>query len=257
MDTLNKRMAFLSALAVPALAARAQEAADAAAAVAPQPGLSAAELFAMGGWMMYALAAVSVVGVALVLYYLFALRGGRVAPEALAIRLRELLKAGRVREAKELCRANRSALARVAGAALAFRAENPSSTVEAVKEVMESEGSRQTAKMQEAVRCLSDIAAVAPMVGLLGTVMGMLKAFNSVAFDVVKARPMELAGGVGQALVTTIAGLLVAIPAVVAYAVFRGRASSLAGRLETASAGLLHVLATSAPETAEGAGDEL
>ena len=175
MDTWIKRMAFLSALAVPALAARAQEVDPAAAAVAPQPGLSAGELFAMGGWMMYALAAISVVGVALVFYYLFALRAGRVAPEAIAIRLRELLKAGRVREAKELCRANRSALACVAGAALAFRAENPSSTVEAVKEVMESEGSRQTAKMQEAVRCLSDIAALAPMVGLLGTVIGMLK----------------------------------------------------------------------------------
>lgn len=239
---------LLALLALPAAAASAQSAPAGAEAAA---GLSAAELFAMGGWMMYALAAVSVVGVSLVFYYLFALRTGRVAPEALAIRLRELLNAGRVREAKELCRANRSSLARVAASALAFRAENPAAGTAAVKEVMESEGARQGAKMQEAVHYLADIAAVAPMVGLLGTVMGMLKAFNSVAFDVVKARPMELAGGVGQALVTTIAGLLVAIPAVVMYAVFRGRVSSLVGKLEVASAGLLHVLAKGAP--AEGA----
>lgn len=213
-----------------------------AAAEAPAAGLSAAELFQMGGWMMFALLAVSVVGLALVFHYLFALRLRRVAPEALAIRLRELLKTGRVREAQELCRRDGSALARVADAALAFKAENPSASVEAVKEVMESEGARQGSRMQEAVHYLADIASVAPMVGLLGTVMGMLKAFNSVAFDVVKARPMELAGGVGQALVTTIAGLLIAIPAIVAYAIFRGRASSLLGKLEVASAGLLHVI---------------
>jgi len=238
-------LAASAALCAP-LAAWAQ--AEAAAAETRQAGLSAAELFAMGGWMMYALAAVSVAGLALVFYYLIALRERRVAPEALAVRLRELLDSGRVREARELCRRDGSALANVTGAALAFRADNPDAPVAAVKEVMESEGARQASKMREAVHYLSDVAAVAPMVGLLGTVMGMLKAFNSVAFDVVKARPMELAGGVGQALITTIAGLLVAIPAIVAYAIFRGRVSSLAGRLEVAAAGLLHALSRAGEE---------
>ena len=75
-----------------------------------------------------------------------------------------------------------------------------------------------------------------------GTVIGMLKAFNSVAFDLAKARPMELAGGVGQALITTIAGLIVAIPAMMAYSWFRGRVIKLTGLLEGAATDLLAIL---------------
>jgi len=83
---------------------------------------------------------------------------------------------------------------------------------------------------------------VAPMVGLLGTVIGMLKAFNSVAFDLAKARPMELAAGVGQALITTIAGLIIAIPAMIAYAWFRGRVIKLIGQMEGSATDLLAIM---------------
>jgi biopolymer transport protein ExbB len=69
-----------------------------------------------------------------------------------------------------------------------------------------------------------------------------LKAFNSVAFDVAKARPMELAAGVGQALITTIAGLIIAIPAMMAYSWFRGRVIKLTGRLEGTATDLLAIL---------------
>jgi biopolymer transport protein ExbB len=77
------------------------------------------------------------------------------------------------------------------------------------------------------------------MLGLLGTVMGMLKAFGSVATDVASAKPVVLAAGVSQAIVTTIFGLLVAIPAMVAYAYFRRRASRQIAALEAASTALV------------------
>ena len=73
------------------------------------------------------------------------------------------------------------------------------------------------------------------MIGLLGTVFGMVHAFNAVAFDLAKAKPMLLAAGVSESLINTAGGLIVGIPAMMFYAYFRGRASKLVSRLEVAS----------------------
>jgi biopolymer transport protein ExbB len=80
------------------------------------------------------------------------------------------------------------------------------------------------------------------MVGLLGTVMGMLKTFSVVALDITKARPVELADGVAQALITTAAGLTVAIPAMVFYSLFRGRLAKLTANLEVVAADIITTL---------------
>ena len=235
MKTLLKSAAGL--LSIPACAL----ATEAEAATAPA-GLTPAELFRIGGPLMYVLLALSVVGLALIVYYAAVLRTGTVAPEAQRARLRELLQAGRAREARAQCADRPTALGRVVAAGLDFLEDNPDAGAPAVREVMESEGVRQAGRMQSLIHYLMDLSSVAPMVGLLGTVVGMLRAFNSVAFDMAKARPMELAGGVGQALITTIAGLCVAIPALIAWAVFRGRVVALVGRLETAVAELAALL---------------
>jgi biopolymer transport protein ExbB len=111
-----------------------------------------------------------------------------------------------------------------------------------LREIVEGEGGRQATIIQNQTMYLLDIAVIAPMVGLLGTVMGMLTAFNTVALDLAKAKPMLLAQGVSQALITTVAGLLVAIPAMMAYAYFRGRTSRLISDLEKQSADLLTLI---------------
>lgn len=204
--------------------------------------MTTAEILRMGGWLMYALAGLSVLGLALIVYYAMVLRARNVAPAAQTLRLRELLKERRGRDARELCAQQPTALAAIAAAGLDFLKENPSAPPSMLKEVMESEGGRQAGRMQNMIHYLLDLSAVAPMVGLLGTVIGMLKAFNSVAFDLAKARPMELAAGVGQALITTIAGLIVAIPAMIAYAWFRGRVIKLVGQMEGAATDLLAIM---------------
>lgn len=204
--------------------------------------LTLAEILRMGGLLMYVLAALSVLGLALIVYYAMVLRVRNVAPPAQALRLRELLKEKRGRDARELCAQQPTALAAVAAAGLDFLRENPTVKSGMLKEIMESEGARQAGRMQNMIHYLLDLSAVAPMVGLLGTVIGMLKAFNSVAFDLAKARPMELAAGVGQALITTIAGLIVAIPAMMAYSWFRGRVIKLIGQMEGASTDLLAIM---------------
>jgi biopolymer transport protein ExbB len=111
-----------------------------------------------------------------------------------------------------------------------------------LKEIIEGEGTRQASIVQNQTQYLLDIAVIAPMCGLLGTVLGMLQAFNVVALDVAKAKPMMLAAGVTKALITTVAGLMVAIPAMIAYAYFRGRVSKLTSGLEAASADVLTLL---------------
>ena len=97
----------------------------------------------------------------------------------------------------------------------------------------EMEGGHIADRMMAAVDWLADIAAIAPLVGLLGTVLGMFQAFGGIASDVsAGAKPVVLAQGVSQAIVTTIFGLTVAIPCLVAYAFFRRRAQKRIAEME-------------------------
>ena len=97
-----------------------------------------------------------------------------------------------------------------------------------------AEGARIADAMTAAVDWLADIAAIAPLVGLLGTVLGMFQAFGGIASDVsAGAKPVVLAQGVSQAIVTTIFGLVVAIPSLVAHAIFRRRVQRRIAEIET------------------------
>ena len=97
----------------------------------------------------------------------------------------------------------------------------------------EAEGARIAERAYAAVDWLSDIATIAPLVGLLGTVLGMFQAFGGIAADVTAgAKPVVLAQGVSQAIVTTIFGLVVAIPCLLAHAYFRRRAAANVAALE-------------------------
>ncbi len=96
-----------------------------------------------------------------------------------------------------------------------------------------AEGGRIADRLLSQAEWLADIAAIAPLVGLLGTVLGMFSAFGGIASDVsAGAKPMVLAQGVSQAIVTTIFGLVVAIPALLAYAFFRRRAQRRIAEIE-------------------------
>lgn len=197
------------------------------------------QILKAGGWLMYVLGAMSVLALAFIIYLAVMLRPNAVCPRELLHDLRDMLAARKHDEARQACRRSGSALASVTETALTYlqRADRPDFTL--LKEFMEGEGSRQAAQLNNQATYLLDIAVIAPMVGLLGTVTGMLQAFNAVALDLARAKPMLLANGVAQALVTTIAGLLVGIPAMACYAYFRNRVSKLTALLETAAADLL------------------
>jgi len=227
-------------LALAALCAYAQ--APVAEETSVRESMTVTEILQTGGWLMYVLGAMSVAGLTFVFYFLLVLRQEKIIPRKFLEEIRGLLAAHRWQEARDLSEHRPSPIAAVCSAALDYaqRVENPDPAL--LKEIIEGEGSRQAALIQNQTQYLLDIAVISPMVGLLGTVMGMLKAFNTVALDIAKAKPMLLAAGVSQALITTAAGLIVGIPAMVAYAYFRGRSSKLLSNLETASADLLTLI---------------
>lgn len=95
------------------------------------------------------------------------------------------------------------------------------------KSAVEEEGENETGRLYRKTEILGLIGQIAPMLGLTGTVLGMIDAFNTIASKEGAARPDELAGGIGQALVTTLLGLVVAIPAMIAFSFFRNRIDSI------------------------------
>lgn len=238
-----KKIATILAGAASALPALAwgQEAGSAAAAAGT--GMSLGQFIQAGGWLMYPIGVLSIIGLAMILYFFVVLRQEGVVPQKFVGDLRPLLLENRWTEAHAICRQNTSALAAVLGAALDYRLHTDRPDTALLGEIVEGEGSRQATMIQNQVQYLADIGGIAPMMGLLGTVLGMVKAFNAVALDLAKAKPILLAEGVSQALITTVGGLVVAIPAMIAYAYFRGRSAKIISNLESSSADLVTLVA--------------
>jgi biopolymer transport protein ExbB len=197
------------------------------------------EMIRCGGWLMYVIGAFSVGALAMVIYFFAVLRASQVAPRPLQRELVEKLKAGQAVEARRACEYRACPLSAVALVALDHMRSVPQIDPALLKDVIEGEGQRQAEALHGQIQYLLDIAVIAPMAGFLGTVLGMLKAFNAVALDIAKAKPMVLASGVTQALITTVFGLLVSIPAMMFYAYFRRRASQMVSLMETAATDVL------------------
>ena len=200
------------------------------------------EAWEHGGWVMWVLLGMSVIGATFCLYFLATLRERAVAPRRLRRDLPSYLLQADTTEARRLCEDTPSPLSAVMIATLDAVRSAPCASAELISKVAESEGARQSDLIQGQTQWLLEIATIAPMVGLLGTVMGMLSAFGAVASDLAAAKPTLLAEGVSQAIITTIFGLLVAIPAMMMYAFFRRRAAKLVATLESACAELVAVL---------------
>ncbi len=192
---------------------------------APQDGLL--DIVFSGGWIgltiLLVLLALSLTAAYLVFDHLMTLRRGEIMPESLGERVQKLLLAGRIDEANELCRATPSFLSFVLLHGLA----EVDGGWAAVEKALEDATAEQSARLLRKIEYLSVIGNIAPMVGLLGTVTGMIFAFQQVANTQGSAGAGELAEGIYQALITTVGGLVVAIPALGAFAVFRNRVDQL------------------------------
>jgi biopolymer transport protein ExbB len=243
--TAGRFLGVVAALLAGGAAVLAQEAAPAApaaVAAAAEQTMTIRQIIQAGGWLMYVIGAMSVAGLAMVIYFLAVLREEQVIPSRFITAVRTLLSEGRLVEAHAASRANASSVAAVITAALDYVTRTGKPDPALLREIVEGEGTRQASIIQNQTQYPLDIGVIAPMCGLLGTVIGMLQAFNTVALDLAKAKPMLLAAGVTKALVTTVAGLVVAIPAMMAYAYFRGRVNKLISSLEASSADVLTLI---------------
>ena len=217
---------------------------EAATGLARHYGMSWREAWHYGGSIMWFILALSILGGMLVIYFLFILRPAQVAPRLLLSELRDRLGEGDMNAARRACEHRACPLSSVTLAALDHIRGVPTPEVPLLKELVEAEGSRQAENLQSQTQFLLDISVITPMLGLLGTVLGMLKAFGSIAQDVAAAKPVILAQGVSQAIITTIFGLIVAIPCMVFYAYFRRRVSRMVALLEMAATEVMTLLIT-------------
>ena len=187
------------------------------------PGQSLGDILKAGGVIGMLIMLLSVAAVALVIEHVMTIRAAVLMPPGLGEEVYDLLASGKVGPADQRCQMQPSFLAHVLGAGLA----EVDGGWPAVEKAVEDATAEQSARLFRKIEYLSVIGNIAPMMGLLGTVIGMIFAFREVADTQGAARAADLAEGIYLALVTTVEGLIVAIPSLAAFAVFRNRVDHL------------------------------
>jgi len=190
-----------------------------------------------GGWLMLPIVACSIVALAIVGERFFTLRADKVLPENLVAEVWRMASTRQLTDEKirEVQRA--SPLGRVLAAGLLSRTQDR----DAMKASIEEVGGHVAHELARYLNSLGTIAAVTPLLGLLGTVVGMISVFTNIT-TVGVGNPAQLAGGISQALITTAGGLMVAIPALMFHRYFRGKVDGLVVDMEKESLKLVDVL---------------
>ncbi|MCK4873958.1 MAG: MotA/TolQ/ExbB proton channel family protein [Phycisphaerales bacterium] len=191
-------------------------------------GSSLLSLIVAGGPIGFAIILLSVAAVALTVMHLVQIRQQNLAPMQIVEVLDELLRVRDVDGAIRYCRdeTHNCFLTRVLAAGLA-RYQRSAFGVFELRAALEEAGQEQAAKLYRSTDGLGLIAGIAPLMGLLGTVVGMVGAFDTISSAEGFARPDQLAGDISQALITTVMGLILAIPALAAFTYFRNRIDAL------------------------------
>lgn len=194
------------------------------------------EILAKGGFMMYPLGIMSVITVLLIFIFMLTIRRNAIVSDRFMnstetmIRKRDFLGLVALSHRRNEC------MARITQKTLDFISANPGASFDNVRDVAQVEGSHQANMLTSRITYLADIGGIAPMVGLLGTVIGMIKAFLEISSGEVQGvRGMGLAEGVSEALIATAGGLAISIPALVFYSIFRGRVQRYVSELEAAA----------------------
>ncbi|MEX0677519.1 MAG: MotA/TolQ/ExbB proton channel family protein [Pirellulales bacterium] len=192
---------------------------------APPPQTSALSFYynALGPFYTVIFLLISFVFVALVVMNIMSLRRQAVVPPDLVQNFEAMLNEKRFQDAYELAKNDESFLGHVLAAGLAKLQEGYPQAVEAMQEVGEDENMR----LEQRLSYIALIGTVSPMVGLLGTVDGMVAAFRVIASSNVQPKPSQLAQGISMALITTLVGLWLAIPAIAVFGYFRNRLQRL------------------------------
>ncbi|PLX69426.1 MAG: MotA/TolQ/ExbB proton channel family protein [Denitrovibrio sp.] len=193
------------------------------------------DLIEKGGILMYPILFLSILSLAIFLERMVTLRSARYVPTAFKEKLKQALNAKDVDEAIAMCGRDNSALANVCKDILS----NLDLPLQRLMETAEESGRYQATRLTRFLSSLQAIASIAPLLGLLGTVLGMIKTFIVIG-DQGVGNAQALAGGISEALITTAAGLSVAIPTVVFYYLIRYRSNRVTIELERATSDVIN-----------------
>jgi biopolymer transport protein ExbB len=195
------------------------------------------EIIKAGGWLMLPILTCSVVSIGIIIERLWSLRRQRVAPKNLISQIWQWQCCNQLDEVHIHHVRENSPLGRVLAAGLL----NRNHSREVMRESIEDVGRHVTLELECFLNTLGTIAAITPLLGLLGTVIGMIKVFTVITVQGV-GNPAVLAGGISEALVTTAAGLAVAIPSLMFYRYFRGKVANLVVDMEEQATKLVEVI---------------
>lgn len=190
-----------------------------------------------GGWLMFPIIACSIIAFGIILERFWTLQKKKIAPKHLVATIWHWVKEGQLERSKIEELSKQSAL----GAILATGLNNRHLERERIKESIEEAGRQVVHEMERFLNTLGTIAAISPLLGLLGTVIGMIKVFNAITSSGV-GNAAPLAGGISEALITTAAGLSVAIVALMFHRYFRGRVDELVVKMEEEAIKMVDVL---------------
>ena len=195
------------------------------------------ELIKAGGWLMVPIILCSIVAMTIIIERLWMLRSARVVPENLVAQVWQLHRDGKLSSAHIATVRDGSPLGRILAAGLV----NRNHSREIMKESIEESGRQVVAQLERYLNTLGTIASIAPLLGLLGTVIGMIKVFSAITIAGV-GNPTVLDGGISEALLTTAAGLSVAIPSLMFHRYFNGRVDRLVVKMEEESLKIVEVM---------------
>jgi len=190
-------------------------------------------MVAAAGWVMIPLALASMLTLTLIIYCFFTLTEKSITTPELLERMEPFFENEDLDGLAAYVAERPQATARIVDRTLQFLERHPDADPESIRIVAETEGNRIAASLNQRALYIMDVGVLSPMLGLFGTVVGILNSFGHIASEASPMRTMLLAGGVSQALVATAAGLVVGITAMAFYAYFRGRVGNLVSILES------------------------
>ncbi len=187
------------------------------------------EIFLKGGVVMWLILASSVLGLSVVIDRFLVLRKAKINVPAFMVRLRGLIKKKDISRAVSVCMEEKSPIANIVRKGL----KKYKYGHDRVKDAIENAGKLEISKLEQGLSILATVAGIAPLLGFLGTVTGMITAFMTIEDLAGSANPSDLAGGIWEALITTAFGLIVGIFALAFYNYFLSSVKRLVGDMET------------------------
>ncbi len=204
-------------------------------------------IFLKGGIIMWFILACSIIGLTVIIDRYIVIRKAKINVPAFMVRIRGLLKKKDVSGAISYCMEEKSTVANIIRKGLTkYKLGH-----ERVKEAIENAGRQEISKLEKGLAVLASISGIAPLLGFLGTVTGMITAFMTIEDLAGSANPSDLAGGIWEALLTTAFGLMVGIPALAFYNYFVSAVKKLVGDMETVANDVVDTIQDSSTSQSE------